>query len=93
MTYLILTIIFTSCLTLAFKVLGKFNISSLQAIVFNYITCVLIGSFMNGGFPIDAFRNQAPWLNWGLMMGVFFIVLFNIIAVHHATPGRCSCVR
>ena len=80
MIYLILTIIFTSCLTLAFKVLGRFNISSLQAIVFNYITCVLIGSYLNGGFPVSAFKNQEPWLMWGLLMGVFFIVLFNIIA-------------
>jgi drug/metabolite transporter (DMT)-like permease len=80
MIYLILTIVFTSCLTLAFKVLGKYNISSLQAIVFNYITCVIIGSVMNKGFPLDAFRDQAPWLWWGILMGVFFIVLFNIIA-------------
>jgi len=80
MIYLILTIICTSCLTLAFKVLGRFNISSLQAIVFNYFTCVLIGSILNRGFPVSAFRNQEPWLLWGLMMGVFFIVLFNIIA-------------
>jgi len=80
MIYLVLTIVFTSCLTLAFKVLGKYNIPSFQAIVFNYITCVLIGSMMNGGFPVDAIRSSAPWLYWGVLMGVFFIVLFNVIA-------------
>lgn len=80
MIYLILTIVFTSCLTLAFKVLGKYQISSLQAIVFNYITCVVIGSFMNKGYPVDAITQQVPWLWWAIVMGVFFIVLFNVIA-------------
>lgn len=80
MIYLILTIVFTSCLTLAFKVLGKYQISSLQAIVFNYITCVVIGSFMNKGYPADAITQQVPWLWWAILMGVFFIVLFNVIA-------------
>lgn len=80
MIYLILTIIFTSCLTLAFKVLGRYQISSLQAIVFNYITCVVIGSLVNKGYPLAAIRDQAPWLWWGVLMGIFFIVLFNVIA-------------
>lgn len=80
MIYLILTIIFTSCLTLAFKVLGRYQISSLQAIVFNYITCVVIGSLVNKGYPMEAIRSQAPWLWWGILMGIFFIVLFNVIA-------------
>jgi drug/metabolite transporter (DMT)-like permease len=80
MIYLVLAIVFTSCLTLAFKVLGKYGIPSFQAIVFNYITCVIIGSLMNKGFPLDAIRSSAPWLYWAILMGVFFIVLFNVIA-------------
>lgn len=80
MIFLILTIVFTSCLTLAFKVLGKYQISSLQAIVFNYVTCVVIGSFMNKGYPVDAIRDGAPWFWWAVVMGIFFIVLFNVIA-------------
>lgn len=80
MIFLALTIIFTSCLTLAFKVLGKYNISSLQAIVFNYITCVIIGTAMNGAYPVSSVRSGEPWFLWALLMGTFFIVLFNVIA-------------
>jgi drug/metabolite transporter (DMT)-like permease len=80
MIFLALTIIFTSCLTLAFKVLGKFNISSLQAIVFNYITCVVIGTVMNGAYPVASVSSGEPWVLWALLMGTFFIVLFNVIA-------------
>ncbi len=70
----------TSCLTLGFDVIGKMKIPTLQAIVFNYITCVLVGSLVNGGFPFEAIGAREQWVNWSLLMGSIFIVLFNIIA-------------
>lgn len=80
MIYLVLTIVLTSCLTLGFDVIGKLKIPTLQTIVFNYITCVLVGSLVNGGFPVHAIANKEPWVSWSLLMGGIFIVLFNIIA-------------
>lgn len=80
MTYLILTILLTSSLTLAFEVLGRLKIPVLQAIVFNYITCVITGMLVNNGYPWEAWRPLQDWVRWALLMGVFFIVLFNIIA-------------
>ena len=61
--------------------LDRLGISSFQAIVFNYWTCVVTGSLINGSFPlgsIEAF--QYPWLNWAIVMGSMFILLFNVIA-------------
>ncbi len=81
MIYLILTILLTSCLTLGFEVLGRMKIPTLQAIVFNYITCVVVGSLVNGGFPVDAIGTKQPWVSWSMIMGCFFIILFNIIAI------------
>lgn len=80
MIYLVLTIVLTSCLTLGFDVIGKLKIPTLQTIVFNYITCVLVGSLVNGGFPFDPIVSREPWVGWSLLMGGIFIVLFNIIA-------------
>jgi drug/metabolite transporter (DMT)-like permease len=80
MIYLVLTIVLTSCLTLGFDVIGKMKIPTLQAIVFNYITCVLVGSLVNGGFPAKAIVSNEPWVSWSLFMGSIFIVLFNIFA-------------
>jgi drug/metabolite transporter (DMT)-like permease len=80
MIYLALAIIFTSCLTLVFKITGRLSISSLQVIVFNYLTCVVIGSIVNGAFPINQHIVAVPWFWWALAMGAIFIVLFNIIA-------------
>jgi drug/metabolite transporter (DMT)-like permease len=80
MIFLPLTIILTSFLTIAFKVLANLKIPALQAIVFNYITCVVVGSIVNGAYPLQALTNPEPWLYWCLFMGLIFITLFNIIA-------------
>jgi drug/metabolite transporter (DMT)-like permease len=79
MIYLFGSIIFSSYLTLSFKVLQKLNINTLQAIVFNYITCVITGSVINGAFPINKQNMAMPWFVWALLMGTMFIVILNII--------------
>lgn len=81
MLYLIGSIIFTSWLTLSFKVIEKFRINNLQAIVFNYFTCVITGSVINGSFPIQQKTVSEPWFPWTLAMGVMFVVLFNLVAL------------
>lgn len=80
MILLILSIVLSSYLTLSFKILGRLNIPALQAIVVNYFTCVITGSLVNGSFPISAASTAEPWFRWALLMGIFFIILFNIIA-------------
>ncbi|HSB93064.1 MAG TPA: hypothetical protein VLC28_08110 [Flavitalea sp.] len=81
MIYLVGSIILSSYLTLSFKMLDRLQISSFQAIVFNYCTCVITGSVINGSFPLRSTEAlHFPWLPWAVIMGFTFIVLFNIIA-------------
>jgi drug/metabolite transporter (DMT)-like permease len=80
MIFLFLSIVFSSYLTLSFKVLQRYGINTFQAIVFNYITCVCTGALLNGAFPINATNMQAPWFKWALIMGVMFISIFNVVA-------------
>jgi len=80
MLYLIGSIVLTSYLTLSFKMLERMGISSFQAIVFNYITCVITGSIVNQHFPIRPSLLKEDWLPWALLMGTTFISLFNLIA-------------
>jgi drug/metabolite transporter (DMT)-like permease len=81
MIYLIGSILFSSYLTLAFKACEKYGVNIFQAIVFNYITCVITGSFVNGSFPISAVSVDNTWFYWACGMGVLFICLFNIIGI------------
>lgn len=81
MIYLFGSIVLTSYLTLAFKVCEKYGVSIFQAIVFNYITCVITGSIVNGAFPIDAASIHEKWFQWACLMGVLFITIFNVIGM------------
>ncbi|TAG14467.1 MAG: hypothetical protein EAZ13_10045 [Sphingobacteriia bacterium] len=81
MFYLLGSIILTSYLLLSFKVIQKFNVPVFPAIVFNYFTCVITGSIVNGAFPIRASALGTPWFKWSCIMGVLFIILFNLIGV------------
>jgi drug/metabolite transporter (DMT)-like permease len=80
MIFLLSSIILSSYLTLAFKITGNYKISNLQAIVFNYITCVITGSIINGKTPFTQDVFKAPWFIYAVIMGVMFISLFNVIA-------------
>ena len=81
MIYLIGSIILTSYLTLSFKACERYRVNVFQAIVFNYITCVITGSIVNGAFPIHAENIQTPWFKWACIMGLMFVSIFNVVAI------------
>ncbi len=81
MIYLIGSIVLTSYLTLSFKACEKYGVNVFQAIVFNYITCVITGSFVNGAFPVHTENIQTPWFGWAMIMGLMFVSIFNIVAI------------
>ncbi|HVZ24439.1 MAG TPA: hypothetical protein VG842_00185 [Sediminibacterium sp.] len=81
MIFLAGSIILTSYLTLAFKVCERFRIPVFQAIIFNYITCVITGTIVNGAFPLNKTVIQEPWFPWAGVMGILFVSIFNVIAV------------
>ncbi len=81
MIYLIGSIVLTSYLTLSFKACEKYRVNVFQAIVFNYISCVITGSVVNGSFPVHAANMAMPWFKWACMMGAMFISIFNVVAL------------
>lgn len=80
MIYLLLTILLNTVIFVLFKLFPRYNINTLQAIVVNYITCVVTGSLFLGRFPIGKESISQPWLPWALLMGGMYISLFNFIA-------------
>lgn len=80
MIYLLLTILLNTIIFVLFKLFPKYHINTLQAIVVNYITCVVTGSLFLGRFPIGSESIQQPWFSWTILMGGMYISIFNFIA-------------
>lgn len=80
MIYLLLTILLNVVISIIIKLFSRFDINALQAIVANYVVCVVTGSLFIGAFPFTGAAFGSVWLPWSLVMGAGFIGIFNLIA-------------
>jgi len=80
MFYLIGSIVLTSWLTIALKLVDRLKISTLQSIVWNYIFCVVTGSAVSSTYPMNSIVIQQEVWSWAILTGLMFICLFNVIA-------------
>lgn len=87
MIYFILVIVLNTLLSVLFKIFPKYNIDTFQAIVFNYITCVITGTWYLGAMPYTTTQMHAAWLPYAVIMGIAFISVFNLIGYCTKTIG------
>lgn len=80
MISLTLTILFTVSLFIFFKEFDKRNINTHQAITFNYFTAAVLATLLynNPLFLTDIIN--VSWLYHTLALGMFFVVMFNVMA-------------
>lgn len=82
MFYLILCVLFNALLVFIFKLYPRFQIRTFQAIVINYVVCLLTGSLFDPtGFPIIFQNLGAPWMLMSWALGSLFIGSFYLIAL------------
>lgn len=81
MWILILCIVFNAILGVIFKLFNKYNIDNLQAIVVNYITCIVVASIVKGEVPIPSNLTEQPWFFHAFGLGLVFIIVFNTLAL------------
>jgi drug/metabolite transporter (DMT)-like permease len=81
MIYLIGSIVLTSYIILAFKMLERLKLGVFQSIVFNYITCTITGSIINGSFALNTENTGSNWFPWACLMGTIFIILYNLVGI------------
>ncbi len=87
LVYLTLSIVLSGYLGIAFKLFDKYGVDNFQAIVFNYIVCVITGSVFSGSFPIHTSTIAEPWFKWAIAMGALFITIFNVISFTSIKSG------
>ncbi len=80
MFFLLGSILLSGFLTIAFKICDRFGINKFQAIVCNYGVCAFTGSVFTKSLPSFGEAARQPWFSWSLLMGIFFIASFNLIA-------------
>lgn len=82
MLYLLLSILSGVSLIFIFKLYQQHNIPTFQAIVFNYITCSVVGLLFRGGTDVlQAQVLQKPWALYAVLLGAIFIGAFYLIAL------------
>lgn len=87
MLYLLATILLNVIISVILKVFDKYKIDALQAIVANYMVCVITGSIFIGEIPVSHAIIHQPWFPWALLMGSGFICIFNLMAYCTRTDG------
>lgn len=75
MLYLILCILCCTSLLLFFKWFEKYEVNFLQGIVFNYLTCAIIGAFLTDFSSVSISFNN-PWFLYAILLGSLFIGIF-----------------
>ena len=79
MGVLLASIFFSSVLTFIFKMFPSYKVDTFSAIIYNYLTCYILGGLLLGHFPgIEVV--DFNWFGYALFLGAVFIVGFNIVA-------------
>lgn len=87
MVYLILSIIFSVLLLINFRIYPKYQISTFQAIAFNYPVCFLTGlALMPQGQHFEL-NFAEKWPLYALLLGVGFIITFILSGVSTQKMG------
>ena len=79
-TYLLLSILFSTFINLVFKWFSVFKINKIQAIIVNYLVCFVIGFSLSGDSNIIGTINS-EWFMYCLLLGCLFVAIFFSMAM------------
>jgi drug/metabolite transporter (DMT)-like permease len=81
MLFLLLSVLSSTILVMVFKFFPKYGIDTFQAIVANYLVCIICGTLVLGRFPFGTETLSAPWLPYALGLGILFISGFYAVGM------------
>ncbi len=80
MIWLLLSILCSTLIFVAFKLFDRFAVSNLQAIIINYFVAFSVGFFSDGFDLQPAELTSKPWFISIMILGFLFIFLFQLMA-------------
>ena len=81
MHYLLLASFCSLLIVVVFKLFERYRINANQAIVTNYVTCVVTGCITMGAIPFELDMLYEPWMPIMLFLGFLFIGGFNMVSI------------
>lgn len=67
-------------LAVIFRLLPRYGVSNLRAIVVNYFTCFTVGSLIHGSSTVTPGIVNESWFPYALGLSLTFIIFFNVNA-------------
>ena len=87
MIYLLLSILSSSAIYVVFKLLDRFKVNTLYAIIVNYLTACVAGYLgLERAFTVEDTLSQ-QWFWGAILLGVLFILVFNLMALTTQKSG------
>ncbi|MDB4752242.1 EamA family transporter [Winogradskyella sp.] len=81
MIYLFLSILSSTGIFILFKSFKKYNVNTLQAIVVNYFTACILGSYLYETEIDPITIANSTWFYRAIFLGFLFIAIFNVMAL------------
>lgn len=82
-----ITILLTASFFAAFKLYDRYQVPLLQAVVYNYLTCLITGLIYQGGHFEEFSAEWARWGHWSLSLGLLFVTFFFLMGWGTAKVG------
>lgn len=80
MIYLIFSILCSTIISVVFRLFKDYEIDTFQAIIYNYIVCLTVGSLIMGDLPVKYGFWTLDWFPYAAVLGGIFISAFILIA-------------
>ena len=87
MTYLLFSILSSTCIFLIFRLIDKRNIPTFPVIVINYLTASAIGFLIYGNLGLQHLDFPRPFYFLAVIIGVLFIIMFFVVAKSSQKAG------
>jgi drug/metabolite transporter (DMT)-like permease len=80
---LLLSILSSSAIYIAFKLFGKYKITTLNALIVNYFTAFILGLCLQDQLSIRELLEtpQKDWFYGSMALGVMFILVFSLMVI------------